>query len=78
MLDATDYLLTGTDLAPGGEKPPGWTPTRSPFPLETNLPGFFAAGDVRSGSVKRCAAATGEGAMSVSLVHRHLAETGGD
>jgi thioredoxin reductase (NADPH) len=78
MLDSTHYLLTGIDLAPGGEKPPGWTLTRAPFPLETNLPGFFAAGDVRSGSVKRCAAATGEGAMSVALVHRRLAEIGGE
>jgi thioredoxin reductase (NADPH) len=78
ILDSTHFLLTGTDLAAGGRKPPGWTLTRAPFPLETNLPGFFAAGDVRSGSVKRCAAATGEGAMSVSLVHRHLAETGGE
>jgi thioredoxin reductase (NADPH) len=76
--DRGGYLMTGTDLAPGGGAPPGWTRARSPFPLETNLPGFFAAGDVRSGSVKRCAAATGEGAMSVALVHRHLAETGGE
>jgi thioredoxin reductase (NADPH) len=78
ILDGAGYLMTGTDLAPGGGAPPGWTRARDPFPLETNLPGFFAAGDVRSGSVKRCAAATGEGAMSVSLVHRHLAETGGE
>ncbi|HEX6492572.1 MAG TPA: FAD-dependent oxidoreductase [Candidatus Dormibacteraeota bacterium] len=77
-LDSTGYLLTGTDLAAGGQKPPGWPLTRAPFPLETNLPGFFAAGDVRSGSVKRCAAATGEGAMSVALVHRRLAESGGE
>jgi thioredoxin reductase (NADPH) len=78
VLDQSDYLLTGTDLAAGGAKPAGWPLNRSPFPLETNLPGFFAAGDVRSGSVKRCAAATGEGAMSVALVHRFLAEMGGE
>ncbi len=42
--------------------------------LETSLPGVFAAGDVRSGSTKRCATAVGEGAMAVQFVHRHLAE----
>jgi thioredoxin reductase len=41
--------------------------------LETNIPGIFAAGDVRSGSVKRCAAAVGEGSMAVQFVHKHLA-----
>jgi thioredoxin reductase len=46
---------------------------RSPFLLETSLPGVFAAGDVRSGSVKRCASAVGEGAMAVSFVHKHVA-----
>ena len=45
---------------------------RTPFFLETSLPGVFAAGDVRSGSVKRCASAVGEGAMAVMLVHRYL------
>jgi thioredoxin reductase (NADPH) len=74
--DRNGYLMTGTDLAPGGVAPPGWPLARQPFPLETNLPGLFAAGDVRSGSVKRCAAATGEGAMAVALVHHRLAETG--
>jgi thioredoxin reductase (NADPH) len=46
------------------------------MPLETNLPGVFAAGDVRCGSVKRCAAAIGEGSMAVALAHRRLAEAG--
>jgi thioredoxin reductase (NADPH) len=76
--DRNGYLVTGTDLAPDGVAPAGWPLARQPFPLETNLPGLFAAGDVRSGSVKRCAAATGEGAMAVALVHRHLAETGSE
>ncbi len=75
--DRSGYLMTGTDLAPGAA-PPGWPLARQPFPLETNLPGLFAAGDVRSGSVKRCAAATGEGAMAVALVHRRLAEIGSE
>ena len=51
---------------------------REPLPLETNRPGVFAAGDVRCGSVKRCAAAIGEGSMAVALIHRRLAEVGGD
>ena len=70
------YLVTGSDVArwPGS----GQSLPREPLPLETNLPGVFAAGDVRYGSVKRCAAAIGEGSMAVALVHRRLAEVGGD
>ena len=70
------YLVTGSDVArrPGSD----WPLPREPLPLETNLPGVFAAGDVRYGSVKRCAAAMGEGSMAVALVHRRLAEVGGD
>lgn len=69
------YLVTGGDAAGG----PGvsWPLHREPLPLETNLPGVFAAGDVRCGSVKRCAAAIGEGSMAVALVHRRLADVGG-
>ena len=44
--------------------------------LETSAPGVFAAGDVRSGSIKRCASAVGEGSMAVKLVHQHLADAG--
>ena len=58
---------------PGGS----WPLDREPLPLEANRPGVFAAGDVRCGSVKRCAAAIGEGSMAVALVHRRLAEAGG-
>ena len=46
--------------------------SRNPYDLETNVPGLFAAGDVRHGSVKRCASAVGEGAMAVTFVHRYL------
>jgi thioredoxin reductase (NADPH) len=46
---------------------------RNPYYLETNMPGIFAAGDVRHGSVKRCASAVGEGAMAVAFVLRYLA-----
>lgn len=68
------YLVTGAD----GADQPGrnWMLEREPMPLETNLPGIFAAGDVRYGSVKRCAAAIGEGSMAVALAHRRLAEVG--
>jgi len=74
--NAAGYLVTGGDVAgdPGGS----WPLPREPLPLETNRPGVFAAGDVRCGSVKRCAAAIGEGSMAVALVHRRLAEVGGD
>jgi thioredoxin reductase len=75
--DDAGYLLTGTDLLAGGRPPAGWPRARHPFPLETSLPGLFAAGDVRYGSMKRCSAAIGEGAMAVALVHRFLAETSG-
>jgi thioredoxin reductase (NADPH) len=74
MFDGAGYIRTGTDVA-GAE---GWQLAREPLPLETNRPGLFAAGDVRSGSIKRCAAAIGEGAMAVALVHRRLEETGGE
>ena len=70
------YLVTGADGATdaGGS----WPLPTEPLPLETNRPGVFAAGDVRCGSVKRCAAAIGEGSMAVALVHRRLAEAGSD
>jgi thioredoxin reductase (NADPH) len=70
------YLVTGSDVA--SHPRAGWPLPREPQPLETNVPGVFAAGDVRCGSVKRCAAAIGEGSMAVALVHRRLAEVGGD
>ncbi len=73
-LDAHGFVLTGTDLPPGTAERESWRAAgRSPFLLETSLPGVFAAGDVRSGSVKRCASAVGEGAMAVSFVHKHIA-----
>ena len=55
--DANGFILTGPDLFDGGrERPQGWTLKRQPFLLETNVPGIFAAGDVRHGSMKRVAA----------------------
>jgi thioredoxin reductase (NADPH) len=74
--DEGGYLMTGNDLMAAQGPSGGWPLERQPLPLETNLPGLFAAGDVRHGSVKRCSAAIGEGAMAVALVHRRLAEVG--
>ncbi|NMO91784.1 FAD-dependent oxidoreductase [Actinomycetospora sp. TBRC 11914] len=72
--DDHGFVLSGPDLppAPDSRVPSGWEPERDPFHLETSLPGVFAVGDVRGGSVKRVASAVGEGAMAVSLVHRWL------
>jgi thioredoxin reductase (NADPH) len=71
--DEGGYLVTGPDLFLNGRTPPRWPLDRSPYYLETNVPGVFAAGDVRHGSIKRCASAVGEGAMAVAFVHRYLA-----
>ena len=72
--DRQGYILTGTDLIRDGRLPSGWPLSRPPFHLETSLPGVFAAGDVRYGSVKRVASAVGEGAIAVQFLHRYLAE----
>jgi thioredoxin reductase (NADPH) len=70
--DGAGYLMTGPDLLLDHKMPQGWKLERDPYYLETNMPGVFAAGDVRHGSVKRCASAVGEGAMAVTFVHRYL------
>jgi thioredoxin reductase (NADPH) len=77
VTDDAGYVATGSDLHQLGRSE-GWILPRPPLPLETSLPGLFAAGDVRRGSIKRCAAAVGEGSMSVALVHQRLAEVGGE
>ncbi|KZE42880.1 NAD(P)/FAD-dependent oxidoreductase [Microbacterium sp. T32] len=69
-LDARGFVATGPDLTP--EQRAAWPLARDPFFLETSVPGIFAAGDVRSNSIKRVASAVGEGAMAVTLVHRYL------
>lgn len=71
--DKDGYLVTGPDLLENGTMNGKWPLRREPYYLETSMPGLFAAGDVRHGSVKRCASAVGEGAMAVSFVHRYLA-----
>jgi thioredoxin reductase (NADPH) len=77
-LDDAGYVRTGADLGSSAGALDGWPLSRQPLPLETSLPGLFAAGDVRSGSIKRCAAAIGEGSMAVALVHQRLTEVGGE
>ncbi len=77
-LDQARYVRTGTELISSAGALDRWPLSRQPLPLETNLPGLFAAGDVRSGSIKRCAAAIGEGSMAIALVHQRLAEVGGE
>jgi thioredoxin reductase (NADPH) len=78
VIDDTGFVPTGSELASFTQVAEGRDTPRPPLPLETNLPGLFAAGDVRRGSIKRCAAAVGEGSMSVALVHQRLAEIGGE
>jgi thioredoxin reductase (NADPH) len=76
VMDEKGFILTGRDLeTPGGSLPKfSWPLARSPYMLETSLPGVFAVGDVRAGNVKRVASAVGEGAIAVNLIHRTLAE----
>ena len=71
--DQECYLVTGPDLRQHNGFANTWPLDREPYYLETSFPGMFAAGDVRHGSVKRCASAVGEGAMAVTFVHRYLA-----
>jgi len=75
-LDDKGFILTGRDLesATMPDDLPPWPLSRGPLMLETSLPGVFAVGDVRANNVKRVASAVGEGAISISLVHRALAE----
>ena len=68
--DAQGYLITGRDLLEQPTVP--WKHHREPLTLETSMPGVFAAGDVRHGSIKRVASAVGEGATVVRMVHEHL------
>jgi thioredoxin reductase (NADPH) len=75
-LDDKGFILTGRDMdgAERSDSKLAWPLERPPYMLETSLPGVFAVGDVRSGNVKRVASAVGEGAISVHLLHRALAE----
>src|ERR1022692_2048480 len=68
------FIRTGPDLMQGGQRPKGWSPDRDPFLLETNVPGIFAVGDVRHGSVKRVASGVGEGSVAVQFIHQYLSK----
>lgn len=72
--DDRGFILTGSDLMQGGERPKGWSLERDPFLLETNIPGIFAVGDVRHGSVKRVASGVGEGSVAVQFIHQYLSK----
>jgi thioredoxin reductase (NADPH) len=72
--DERGYVLTGRDLQGDGRLRGGWPLDRPPLPLETSLPGVFAAGDVRYRSIKRVASAVGEGSVAIQLVHEYLAD----
>jgi thioredoxin reductase (NADPH) len=74
--DQSGFVVTGTDLLQGGQPDEQWPLRRLPMFLESSLPGVFAVGDVRHGSVKRVAAAVGEGSIAIRLVHDHLRDNG--
>jgi thioredoxin reductase (NADPH) len=74
ILDAKGFIKTGLDLSPENLSATGWPLTRQPYLLETSLPGVFAVGDVRGGSIKRVASAVGEGSIAISFVHKALQE----
>jgi len=70
--DERGFILTGTALLRDGKRPPGWPLDRDPYLTETSVPGIFAAGDVRHGSVKRVASGVGEGSITVQFIHQYL------
>lgn len=70
--DPAGFIMTGPDLTEDGNRPQGWWPKRDPLLLECSVPGMFAAGDVRHGSVKRMATAIGEGSAALQSIHRYL------
>jgi thioredoxin reductase (NADPH) len=74
VLDDKGFIKTGLDLLPDNLSAAGWPLIRQPYLLETSLPGVFAVGDVRGGSIKRVASAVGEGSIAISFVHRVLQE----
>ena len=73
-LDAKGFIKTGPDLSSDDLAAANWPLNRAPHLLETSLPGVFAVGDVRAGSLKRVASAVGEGSIAVAFVHQVLHE----
>ena len=76
LVERDDYgfILTGPDLIREGHRPKDWALERDPYLLETNIPGLFAVGDVRHGSVKRVASGVGEGSVAVQFIHQYLSK----
>jgi thioredoxin reductase (NADPH) len=72
--DPSGFILSGSDLMKDGKRPRGWPLDRDPGLLESNVPGVFAVGDVRHGSVKRVASGVGEGSIAIQFVHQYLNE----
>lgn len=72
--DNRGFILTGPDVMKDGKPPKGWTLERDPFLLESSVPGIFAVGDVRHGSVKRVASGVGEGSVAVQFIHQYLSK----
>jgi thioredoxin reductase (NADPH) len=70
--DTNGYVLTGPDLLREGKPPEGWPLERDPFPFETSVPGLFAAGDVRLGTIHRVVSATSEGGAAVAMIRQYL------
>ena len=73
-LDSKGFIKTGADLSPEYLSNIGWPVARQPYSFETSLPGIFAVGDVRAGSIKRVASAVGEGSVAISFIHKVLQE----
>jgi thioredoxin reductase (NADPH) len=74
VLDTKGFTKTGPDLSPENLSYASWPLARQPYLLETSVPGVFAGGDVRDGSIKRVASAVGEGSIAISLVHKVFEE----
>jgi len=72
QLERQGYVLTGRDVVRDSDPATAWSLDRAPFPLETSMPGVFAAGDARFRSIKRVASAVGDGATAVRLAHEYL------
>jgi thioredoxin reductase (NADPH) len=72
--DERGFILTGADLVREGKRPKSWALDRDPGLLETSVPGVFAVGDVRHGSVKRVASGVGEGSIAIQFVHQYLSK----
>ena len=72
LRDPKGYVLTGLDLMKDGKRPAGWPLDRDPFMFETSVPGLFAAGDVRFGTIHRVVSATSEGGAAVAMIRQYL------